>query len=487
MSLQPSRRQFLVGGTTLFAGTLVGCSTSGSASGPATSAPPKIIAPTGKAAAELTPNPKPKDLVGGPNWDPPDLSGKTLTMWGLNYAPHVERYKILIGMFEKKTNAKINLQPQDDVLKQTLTSMAGGNPPDMVCLMGKMSDDVVKQGGLLDITDAVYGSAGIDMQKWWLPEPLQAYTWNGKIYGVPVEGNAHSAVSVRVDLLEKAGSAVDGLWPGAEPESAWPAKGVYFESLEQMFKLAQALTEKSGDKIKVWGQNRQGWELQNLASIMWQQDTMWWDEGARAFNFNNDATIQALDAMVTKPYSMKIESKLGVGNSVNAFVAGQAALGIGNDSADGEGTKAGFKATNVVQPSIVAGAAPKFIGEGGWGFEVPARAKNQEAAVEFLKFMTTYDAQFVWSQIYGGMAPAIRAVIKSDIYQGDTLLKQGVRRTLTAGENTTFQGHGYDPQIESTIIPAIFGSLREGKIKSKEAAAELQQQCTAQQQRYSRS
>ena len=53
-------------------------------------------------------------------------------------------------------------------------------------------------------------------------------------------------------------------------------------------------------------------------------------------------------------------------------------------AAAGEGTKAGFKATNVGQPSIVAGQDPKFIGEGGWGFEIPVGAKNESAAIEFL-------------------------------------------------------------------------------------------------------
>lgn len=488
MTFQPSRRSFILGSSALLAGGLAGCrssTTTTSGAAPSSQAP-SLIAPSGSAGKELQPNPQASDLVGGPKWTAPDLTGTTLTLWGLNYAPHVERYKLLIDRFQQATHATVKLQPQDDVLKQALTSMAGGNPPDLLCLMGKMSDGLVRQGGLLDVTDAVYGSTGIDQQKWWLPEPLQAYTFGGKLYGVPVEGNAHAGVSVRTDLLAAAGSKVDGLWPGAEKESSWPTKGVYFESFDQMFSLATALEQKTGDKVKVWGQNRQGWDLQQLASLMWQQGVMWWDEGAGTFNFDNDQTVAALDMMVPKPYGMKIESNLALGNSVNAFVAGQTAMGIGNDSAAGEGTKAGFKATNVVSPSMMAGQAPKFVGEGGWGFEVPAKAKNQSAAVEFLKFVTTYDAQFTWSQIYGGMSPACRALVTSDIYKGDTPLKQGQRRLLTAGESTTFQGHGFDPQIEALVI-TIMGTLREGKSSSKQTAADLQKQVTAQQQRYARS
>lgn len=488
MTFHPSRRQFMLGSSALLATTLAGCSTgkgmSSAGASASASAAPSLIAPTGSAGKELEPNLKTADLTGGPQWTPPDLSGQTLTLWGLNYAPHIERYKLLIKRFQAATGATVKLQPQDDMIKQSLTSFAGGNPPDVLCIMGKMSDQLVKQGGLLDLT-GMYADLKIDMAGWWMPEAIQAYTFGDKLYGIPVEGNAHAGVGARLDLISAAGSKVDGLWPGAEKESDWPTKGVHFESFDQMFQLASALTQKSGEKVKVWGQNRQGWDTQQLASLLSQQDVAWWDEGAGQFNLNNDACVAALELMVPKPYGMKIESNLAVGNSVNAFVAGQAALGIGNDSAAGEGTKAGFKATNVVHPSIVDGAVPKFVGEGGWGFEVPLKAKNQAAAIEFAKFITTYEAQFTWSQIYGGMSPACHALLKSEIYLGDSPLKQGQRRLLTAGANTTYQGHGYDPQIEPLII-TIMGTLREGKSTPKDTAADLQKQVTAQQQRYAR-
>ena len=79
--------------------------------------------------------------------------------------------------------------------------------------------------------------------------------------------------------------------------------------------------------------------------------------------------------------------------------------------------------------------------------------------------------------------PVVRC--KSEIYQGDTPLKQGQRRLLTAGESTHFQGHGYDPQIEP-MLGTIMGTLREGKTSTKEAASQMQKQATAQQQRFAR-
>ena len=72
---------------------------------------------------------------------------------------------------------------------------------------------------------------------------------------------------------------------------------------------------------------------------------------------------------------------------------------------------------------------------------------------------------------------------KSAIYQGDGLIPTGMRRALTAVENTRFMGHGYDPTIEG-LIGKQAGVLREGKTTAKEAAAALQKAATEQQKRY---
>lgn len=423
----------------------------------------------------LKPAPTAEDLLGGPNWTPPDLSGKSLRMWGLSYAPHVEKYKLLIAQFKELTGAEIVLEPQDDIVTAVNVALAGRNPPDVMCLMARMSDGLVKLGGLLDVTDAVYGDLGIDMDKWWFPEGIEAYTWGGRLYGVPCEANATNGASVRVDLLAAAGSAADGLWPGDA--------GVQFESYDQLFSLAAALQQKSGDSVKVWGQNRQGWEILGLASMLRQQGIQWYDEQSGAFNFENDACVNALEHLVTRPYGLGIESKLATDNTVAAFVAGTTAIGIGNIGAAGEGTKVGFPGTNFVVPSIVAGEPSSFVGEAGWGFEVPLRAKNQDAAIEFLKFMTTYNAQHTWSQIYGGAMPALRPLFTSNIYEGDSDLKKGQRRLLTACENTTYMGHGFDPQIYD-MVGTIVSSLREGSMDARQTAAELQRQLTAQQARF---
>src|SRR5579862_3857947 len=101
------RRQFLLGGSALVAGSLLNRTG-------AFADDQKLVNVAGSAAAELQPNPTPDVLVGGPTWNPPDLTGKTLRLWGLNYAPHVERYQLLIKRFTDATHAAVTLEPQDE-------------------------------------------------------------------------------------------------------------------------------------------------------------------------------------------------------------------------------------------------------------------------------------------------------------------------------------------------------------------------------------
>jgi ABC-type glycerol-3-phosphate transport system substrate-binding protein len=121
------------------------------------------------------------------------------------------------------------------------------------------------------------------------------------------------------------------------------------------------------------------------------------------------------------------------------------------------------------------------MGEGGWGFEMTSQARNKEAAIEFLKFMSTYEAQYIFAQIYGGSPPATWSLIGSDIYEGDHPVKVGLRRCLKALENCVFFGWGYG--LTSAVGTAIGESLdlvREGTLSGQEAAQRIQEGCEAQ-------
>src|SRR5690606_930912 len=106
-------------------------------------------------------------------------------------------------------------------------------------------------------------------------------------------------------------------------------------------------------------------------------------------------------------------------------------------------------------PSLVPENDPIYASEGGWGFEVPKGSANPELGLEFARFMTTYEAQFCWSQIYGGAPPAVVSLQRSEIFEGEADMATTQRRTTFAGPNMEFWGHGRDPQVEAIISEVI--------------------------------
>jgi ABC-type glycerol-3-phosphate transport system substrate-binding protein len=428
--------------------------------------------------AELEPPPEAPPFEGGPSWTPMDLSGQTLLLWGLEYDPHIERYHILADTFTKRTGCAVEVQPQGwPIDEKVMTSMAAGAPPDVICWMGVVSAPVIRQQAILPIDDIVFDSLGLDVDKWWRPGAIGAYFHDGQHYGVPVEDNWDGYnVAGRIDLIEQASDEAKALWPGSKGE-----EGVWFESYEELFQLAEILQQKDDqDNVTLWGLNSKGWEMHSLLSIMRSLDTLWWDVDNQTFNMNSDACIEAIRLLVETPFQRGIEGVLGT-TQINAFVAGQVALARGNATTPGESWKVDIQGENVIAPPPVPGTTPLFMGEGGWGFEITSQARNQEAAIEFLKFMSTYEAQYIFSQIYGGSPPATWALLGSDIYEGDHPVKVGLRRCLKALENCVFFGWGYGLTSNiGTVIGESLDLVREGNLTSEEAALRIQEGCEAQ-------
>ena len=481
-----TRRQFLIAAAAVAGGSLVAACAPPSAPGappaPAEATPVGLPETAGKRVfGELEPPPAAPPFEGGPHWEPPDLSGKSMILWGLQYDPHVERYEILAETFQKRTGAKVEVQPQEWPIDQkVMAAMAAGAPPDVICWMGVHSAPIIRQKGVVPIDDVVFDAVGLAVEKWWRPGAIGAYFHDGKHYGVPVEDNWDGYnVCGRIDLIEQASDEAKALWPGSKGE-----EGVWFESYDDLFALAEALQQKDEQgNVKVWGLNSTGWEMHSLLSIMRSLGTLWWEVEKQKFNMDSDACVEAIRLLVEIPFQRGIEAILGT-TQINAFVAGQVALARGNATTAGEAWKLDVPGENVIAPPPIKGETPLFMGEGGWGFEMPSQAPNKDVGTEFLKFMCTYEAQYIFSQIYGGSPPATWGLVKpelADIYVGDHPVKVGLRRCLKALENCIFFGWGYGVTANvGQVIGEALTSVREGKIGAKEAARQMQQGCEAQ-------
>lgn len=490
MAISPSRRNFLLGSSGLLAASALAACSSGSGGGSPVTPPsggesPTEVSDPNAGSDDLVPNPSAEDLVGGPTWSPPDLSGQTLVMWGLNYAPHVDRYNALANMFSELTGCEVKVQPQDSPQDALMPAIVGGNAPDVICLMGRMSAQYVKEGGLHALNDEVYAELGIDNEVWWAPDAIGCYTFpDGNIYGVPLESGSGlgNSVVLRTDLYDQLSDDIKALSPWSIPEAEWDGfHGRQFKTWDDLYAVTSAMAELAKDvDPKVWAVNRQSWDTPQLAGLMLQLGTKFWDQDSQTYHFDDGAAEAAIEAMVTYPYSQGYEAKLAGESMIDNFIAGQVAGAVGNGGAVSGAADIGMASQGFLLPSLVPENDPIYASEGGWGFEVPKGSANPELGLEFARFMTTYEAQFCWSQIYGGAPPAVVSLQRSEIFEGEADMATTQRRTTFAGPNMEFWGHGRDPQVEA-IISEVIESVRAGDLNPAQAAAELQEKAVAQQ------
>lgn len=409
-------------------------------------------------------------VKGEPSWDAPDLSGREYVIWGLAYDPHIEAYERLAKRFEEHTGARATVEPQAwPIENNIITGMAAGLVPDVCCIMGKQIAPLVEQGAVLATDELVYETVGCDLDTWFGPVGIQAYTYYGKTWGVPTEGNCVSGVTnVRLDFVAEAGA--EGLWP--------PLNGADgLATFEDMWALAQALqVEDAAGNVTRYGMSSEGWDNRQLFGIMRTLGQPWWDAEARAFGLNTEAAAEAMRLLAYKPiWELGIETHLENG-AQELMNAGQVALANGNVTGPSTGRELGLEIDTCLYPSALRGREALYVGEGGWGFIVPSQAEAKDIGVEFLKFLSTYEGNKEYCRIYGGIVSAVLAVNYDDeLFPAGDLVGDAMHRASKAQERTDYYGSGFGtPSEMEEIVCAAVEAVRVGQATPEEAAGQAQ-------------
>ena len=382
---------------------------------------------------------------------------------------------MLADAFLKKTDVQAVIEPQAWPIEvKVIAAMAAGTVPDVTCIMGKQLVPLLQQKAIIPMEDEVFAPTGIKLEEFFNPGAIGAYFYDGKYWGIPVEdNNVGFMVGVRTDWVEEAGADAQALWPVAQDENAYA-----LESFEQMWNLAELLqkTDESGN-VTVWGMSGQGWDNRTWYGIMRDLGQNWWDPDNQKFFLNSEAAIEALRLYVEVPVKERhIETALDT-HHLNALLAGKVAVALGNNAMAGEAAKIDIPVEAVICPPGTPGQNPSFVGEGGWGFEVPVQAKEKTTGIEFLRFICSEEGQYIWAGIYGGVMPASPLVMTSDIYQGDGPVKRSTRRGLEALKNTIYYGWGFGiPSEMENITSSAIQQVRTGELTSEQACNQMQTQ-----------
>jgi ABC-type glycerol-3-phosphate transport system substrate-binding protein len=406
------------------------------------------------------------------------LRGQQGILWGLQYDPHVETYNRLSKLFEEKTGAKLAVQPQPWPLEtKVLAALAAGNAPDVGCIMGKVLLPLHMRKALVETTQ-LFRDENIDTRKDFYPDGIQAYTYQGKLWGVPVEVGLGVGAIVMID----AGAADKAGILSKTP----PANGKdFFESYDHLWDTAKALMVKEGDTVKRWGLSSKGWDPQSYLGIVRSHGVNFWDNETKKFNLNSEAGVNAFKLLAETPVKMGIETELNT-SQIDSMLAGKVALARGNGIAQKEAEKQNYWFDAAIAPPVkgaISSTDPIFVGEAGWGFVGMAASKKKDLVTEFLRMMVTDDGQASYTEIYGGipvpkkklntLERAKKLFVPSKfrdlrpVERYDWLLKEGDRFAYYG------EGFGYVQDLEKHT-GATVAEVRQGKLTAEQAAPKLQ-------------
>jgi len=347
-----------------------------------------------------------------------------------------------------------------------LAAMTAGTQPDVVCVMGIVSVPLFLQKAVIEMDDVVYNEVGINPEEFFYPEALQAYTWDGHVMGVPLESNqVGQAVATRYDYLEEAGDEAKSFWPGLNGKDG-------YDSYAEMWELAKLLQKEENGATTRWGMSGQGWDLGQFCTTMRSYGKFFWDSNNKVFNFDSEEAVAAMQLYVETPVKMGIETQLD-DHHMNSLFAGKVGVAMGNTSMSPEGAKLGLEVEQVNRPPAIEGEKTLYVGEGGWGFEIPTRAKNMDNAVEFCQWMATREGQVIYAQIYGGVVPSTSVVLDDAIYQGDDIVTISKRRAIGTLPDTVYYGNEWGLNRTGADTPIV--ECRQGVKTAQEACDAMQE------------
>jgi hypothetical protein len=304
---------------------------------------------------------------------------------------------------------------------------------------------------------------------------------------VPLEadGGLGNCVNIPEDEVQKLG--LQSKYP--------PTDGsIYFNDYNQLFDLAKALQVVKNGKVVKWGLSGEGWDLPTIGGMMLTMGVTPFDASKEQFNFNTPQGIRAMQLHVETPVKLGIEKEWNVSDAViSQALNGNVAVTMANGDVAIEGNALyGLHYVISGMPKI-DGKVQKSFGEGqGWGIVGPIKPQHPNLQLAFLRMMATAAGQYEYDLTYGG----VDVVAWKDFLLHDTSRFHPADKTnneYVVGTAAWFKGAmlscqyigraGYIDRVDAAVFAAC-QAVREGKMNSAAAMAQVQQKCVAQYKQY---
>jgi multiple sugar transport system substrate-binding protein len=402
----------------------------------------------------------------------PASAPKTLTYWASNQGASLELDKQTLqpelDKFEKQTGIKVNVEvvPWSDLLNRLLAAATSGKGPDVVNIGNTWSASLQATGAMVPFDDATIGAVGGKDR--FVPAALAAAGAAGKPpTAVPLYSLSY-ALYYNKKLFSDAGIT--------SPPTTW----------EELVTAGRALT-KSGQ----WGLAIEGANVSENAhhafTFSQQYGGEWFDSSGKP-TFDTAQNVAAIkryiDLMAVDKIANPSNAEYAQNQSVSDFANGKAAMLMWQ--AVGSNLKSqGMNPDQYGVAPIPFLASPPSGGKrvnsmvAGINIAVFKHTQNRDAALQFVKFMTSDEEQVILNKTYGSL-PSVKTVANDPAF---TQPEQKVLQEVLGSTAAPLPQVPEESQFETlvgTAMKELFADAASGKpitedlVKSKLTQAQQQ-------------
>jgi multiple sugar transport system substrate-binding protein len=329
----------------------------------------------------------------------------TLRLWTHTNNAFNAGYDALITAYQTEhPNVTIQRESFDyELYLQTLqTAMPAGEEADILQLFGTWTSQYYER--LAPVPEKVMTIA--DAQKIFYAAPIGGYIVDSKLYGFPQEFNCeYGGVLVNKTMFEAAGLPFPPNWKAMDDVLADALKLAKNDEAGMMSVAGFHFTSADPTSASF------------LAGIK-QRGGDYWNADHTGFTFNTPEAKAQLEWMVNA-VKMGVVDPVVFNDSTNfvidAFFTNKVAIGYIGAWAIAEGRNNYPDFTDewdyIYLPAVQGKGV--FVADSGWGLMVSPNSKNQEAAWDFVKYVTTVPANALKFNIASGTIPAMPEVAKS--------------------------------------------------------------------------
>ncbi|HEU4425669.1 MAG TPA: sugar ABC transporter substrate-binding protein [Pilimelia sp.] len=389
--------------------------------------------------------------------DSADTAGgaATLSYWASNQGSSLDADKQILqpelDKFEKQTGIKVTVEvvPWSDLLNRLLAAAASGKGPDVVNIGNTWSASLQATGALVPFDDGTLQQVGGKDR--FVPAALAAAGAPGEPpTAVPIYSLAY-ALYYNKKMFADAGIAA--------PPTTW----------EQLVEYGKKLTNGKRWGLVVEGANIS--ENSHHAFTFSQQYGGEWFDSAGKPTFDTPQNVAAIkryiDFMAADKIANPSNAEYAQNQSISDFANGKAAMLLW------QAAGSALKAQNM-SPDAYGVAPVPFLASppaggkkvnsmvAGINMAVFKHTKNQDAALKFVKFMTSDEEQVILNKTYGSL-PSVKTVAGDSAFQAPEQKSLAQVLASTAAPLPQVAEESQFETLVGTAMKELFADAASGK------------------------